>query len=200
MQDNSITHYLNNPEIDAEALPCLKRRGFLKLAACATGVFAASPALAKVALSKERTLSVYVPRSGETVRLVYWTPVENYIRESIKELSWTLRDHRNDNMKMMDPKLLDQLYALQLRMETTTPIHVISGYRSPVTNAMLRRTNKAVAKNSMHMYGKAVDIRMPGHSISALRRAAVSLQAGGVGYYRRSKFIHIDSGDVRTWG
>ncbi len=199
MLNKSIVQTFDNVEVVNDDLPCLNRRGFLKAAACTAGVFATSPALAKVAGTRERALSIYVPRSGETMRLVYWTPTDGYIRESIKELSWALRDHRNNNMKMMDPKLLDQLYGLQLKMDRARPTHVISGYRSPQTNAMLRRTNRAVAKNSFHMYGKAVDIRMPDRSTSALRQAALSLQAGGVGYYRRSKFIHIDTGDIRTW-
>ncbi|HXG28435.1 MAG TPA: DUF882 domain-containing protein [Nevskiales bacterium] len=186
--------------LDDTHTPCLKRRGFLKLAACTLGVFAATPTLAKAAVSKERVLSLYNPNTGETMRLVYWIPGEGYVRESLKELSWTLRDHRNDQVKLFDPHVLDQLFAINLRMDYAKPVHVICGYRSPQTNAMLRRQNRGVAKESYHTKAKALDIRMPGRNVSDLHRAALSLQAGGVGYYPRGNFIHIDTGAVRRWG
>jgi uncharacterized protein YcbK (DUF882 family) len=148
----------------------------------------------------ERHLSFYAPSTGETVRAVYWAPRQGYIRDSVREISWALRDHHNDQYKLFDTSLLDHLYALQLKMDFKTPFHIICGYRSPGTNAMLRQRSRRVAKNSYHMRAMAVDIRMPGRSTADLRRAALSLQAGGVGYYPRSNFIHIDTGPLRTWG
>jgi len=183
-----------------ENTPCLQRRGFLKVAAlAAVSGLATTPALARVSARKERRLHFYVPRSGETLSVVYWTPRDGYINSSLREISWALRDCRTDQMMIYDPKVLDQLYVLQLQMDYRKPVHVISGYRSPATNAMLRRTNKRVARRSYHMQGRALDLRMPGRSVAELRRAAVTLKAGGVGYYPRSNFIHIDTGPIRYW-
>ena len=185
------------PLPDDSSAPHLGRRRFLQLSAAGLGILATGPALA---LNKERCLSLYCAHTGETLRLVYWTPTEGYLSESIQEISYTLRDHRNDLVKRIDTKLLDALYTLQLKLEAHRPTLVLSGYRSPQTNAMLRRQSRGVAKDSYHMYGKAVDIRMPGRDFNDLHRAAVSLQAGGVGRYRRSQFVHLDTGPVRHWG
>lgn len=178
------------------------RRNFLGLSAAGAGMALAGPALAGTAwrIDRERILSVYAPNTGETLRMVYWTPDEGYIEESIQHISYLLRDRRNDQFKRVDPKLLDTLYSLQLKLEPRQPIEVLSGYRSPETNAMLRRRSRNVAVNSMHLHAKAVDIRMPDRDLNHLHRAAVSLQAGGVGRYGRSSFIHIDTGPVRQWG
>ena len=200
MQVSSMTHSLDSLRKVQEDTPWVTRRGFLKLAAMSMGCLATYPALAKVTLKKERKLFFYCPKTDERIRTVYWTPQDGYLRDSIKEISWVLRDYRTDQVKIYDPKLLDQMFALQLKMDYGKPFHVISGYRSPQTNAMLRRNSKAVAKNSFHMYGKAADIYMPGQSVADLHRAALSLSAGGVGYYPRSHFIHIDTGPVRSWG
>ena len=197
---NSLGENSQNPD-PVNATPALSRRGFLKLAALSLGSLAVAPALARVATAKDRELFIYNPHTSETIRSIYWTPVDGYLHESLREVSWALRDYYTDQMKIYDPRLLDQLYTLQLIMEyDTVPLHVISGYRSPSTNAMLCRRSRAVAKDSFHMYGMATDIRMPGRGTGDLRRAALSLQAGGVGYYRRSNFVHVDTGPIRTWG
>jgi len=176
----------------------LNRRSFIKFTAATAGALAtAGPAFA---LEKERCLSVYSPNTGETIRLVYWTPSEGYLAESIREISITMRDRHNDKVKLIDPKLLDQMYALQSAIRPRQPMHMLCGYRSPETNAMLRRRNRGVAKESYHMKGMAVDIRMPDRDYKSLHRAAMSLHAGGVGRYRRSRFVHIDTGPVRSWG
>jgi len=196
---NSLREDSQDPA-PASATPAWSRRGFLKLAALSLGGLAVTPALARVATAKDRELFIYNPNTSETIRSVYWTPVDGYLHESLREVSWALRDYYTDQMKIYDPRLLDQLYTLQLIMEyNTVPLHVISGYRSPSTNEMLRRRSRAVAKDSFHMYGMATDIRMPGRGTADLRRAALSLQAGGVGYYRRSNFVHVDTGPIRTW-
>lgn len=185
-----------SPE-DHSATPRVNRRRFLQYATAALGLAAIAPALA---LSKERNLSLYAPNTGETLRLVYWTPTEGYINESIQEISYLLRDHRTDLVKRFDSQLLDVLYSLQLKLEPRQPIHTLSGYRSPQTNAMLRSRSRAVAKNSYHMRGQAVDIRMPDRDFNALHHAALVMEAGGVGRYRNSQFIHVDTGPVRRWG
>lgn len=178
----------------------LKRRGFLKLATVSVGLAATNPSLASIKPNKERFLNLYNPRLDGSFKAVYWTPSEGYITEALEEISWVLRDHYNNQVKNFDPKLLDQMYLLRLKMDSQKdPLHVVSGYRSPNTNEMLRRKSRGVAKNSFHTRAKAVDIYMPRRSVSALHRAALSLKAGGVGYYPRSNFIHIDTGPVRTW-
>lgn len=180
--------------------PRSDRRRFLKTATTLlVGGAIASPTLVKAMTIRDRTLTMYIPNSGETLRAVYWTPTEGYIHESLRQINWTLRDIRADQAKDMDPKLLDELYVLQFVMEYYKPFHVLSGYRTPATNAMLRRYNRAVAKDSFHMYGRAADVRMPGRSVSDLCRAALSLSAGGVGYYPGSGFVHVDTGPIRYW-
>ncbi|GBU10348.1 M15A protease-related family periplasmic protein [Gammaproteobacteria bacterium] len=183
-----------------------ERRSFLKLAGGALagssllGLFAVNPVLAKRALSTEREVRIFTPSLNESSRIIYWVPGEGYIRESLKELSWALRDRRNNTARMYDPHVLDQLYALRLQLDYKKPTHILSGYRSPETNAMLRRTMRGVAQDSLHMKSKAMDLRMPGVSTGDIRTAAISLRAGGVGYYGRSNFVHIDSGQLRSWG
>lgn len=147
----------------------------------------------------DRQLSFYAPNTGESIREVFWTPNTGYLNQSIKELSWTLRDHHNDEFKLFDPRVFDILYAVQLMMGRRET-HIISGYRSRETNNLLREESRGVAKNSYHIQAKALDVRMPGASLAQMRRAALSLRAGGVGYYPRSNFVHMDSGPVRSWG
>lgn len=178
---------------------CPGRRGFLKLAAVTLGSLAAAPALAGFAKPKDRVISFYNTNTGETLRRVYWTPRDGYLRDVMKEISWALRDYRTDEVKSIDPILMDQLYTLQYLIDYRLPFHVISGYRSPSTNAMLCKTSRRVARHSYHIQGMAVDIRTPGRSVADLKRAAQSLEAGGVGYYPRANFIHLDTGPVRYW-
>lgn len=178
----------------------LRRRHFLKFSVGCAGLLVTSPLLASLSTTKERTLYFQYRSNNATVNTVYWTPDEGYRSEALKEINWALRDHYNNQVIDFDPKLLDQLYVLQLKMNyLKKPVRIISGYRSPATNARLRRKNKRVAKNSFHMYGKAIDIYMPGRSVNSLYRAARSLKAGGIGYYPKCNTIHIDTGPVRTW-
>jgi uncharacterized protein YcbK (DUF882 family) len=179
---------------------CLKRRGFLKLAALTAGGLAASPpTLASFFTPSDRVINLYSTNTGETLRLVYWTPRDGYVRESLAKINWLLRDYHSDEVKIIDPILLDQLYSLQSKLGYRSPFHVISGYRSPATNAKLHRTSRRVARHSYHIQGKAVDIRTPGLRLADVRATAMSLQAGGVGYYPYANFIHIDTGPIRYW-
>jgi uncharacterized protein YcbK (DUF882 family) len=177
----------------------LGRRGFLKWVVGGAGALALAPELLKAAVLNERYLLFYNPNTDEDIRQVYWTPREGYIREAVNEISWALRDHHNNQVKAFDPNVLDQLYALQLQLGLGQPINVISGYRSPSTNWMLCERRRGVARNSYHMQAMALDIRVPGGRAWDLCRAARGLGAGGVGYYPRSNFVHIDSGPVRYW-
>ncbi len=116
------------------------------------------------------------------------------------EIARVLRDHRNGEVHPIDDAVLDQLVALRAVLGLRQPFHVISGFRSPASNAQLAADGRGVARNSLHTQGRAIDIRAPGLDLHALHRAALDLQAGGVGLYARSGFVHVDSGRVRRWG
>jgi uncharacterized protein YcbK (DUF882 family) len=146
----------------------------------------------------ERTLAFYNTHTREELKTVYWRE-GGYVTSSLTDLDYLLRDHRANQLTLMDPRLFDLLYAIQEKLNLTRPFHVISGYRSPETNAYLRRRSRGVAKNSLHMQGKAIDIRIPGYQSKELKRVALSLGRGGVGYYARSNFVHVDLGRVRHW-
>ncbi len=193
--DAAIDNNSQNRETPLE----FSRRGFLKLAASGLGALALAPEVLQASVRRERYLAFYNPNTGETIRQVYWTPREGYIRESLKEISWGLRDHHNDQVRVFDVNVLDQFYALQLQLGTYSPVHVISGYRSPTTNSMLCERSRGVARNSYHIQAMALDVRLPGGRVSDLYQVARSLGAGGVGYYPRANFVHIDSGPVRYW-
>jgi uncharacterized protein YcbK (DUF882 family) len=146
----------------------------------------------------ERQLELYNSHTGESLRTVYWA-VGKYLPSALREVNWLLRDHRSNETIAIDPDLLDLLYNLSTTIEARPSFQIISAYRSPATNAMLRMTSSGVAEHSQHIKGKAVDIRMPGNSLAVVRRAALSLQGGGVGYYPWSNFVHVDTGPIRSW-
>lgn len=149
-------------------------------------------------IARSRSISFYNLHTAERLSTTYWADGQ-YIPESLAEINRTLRDHRNGDVYEIAPRLLDTLCELHLRLETNEPFELISGYRSPATNAMLRSQGHGVADNSLHTKGMAADVRVPGRSLSLLRRTATSLKAGGVGYYPASQFVHIDIGRIRTW-
>ena len=199
----SIQSSDKNVEITATRDSCtgLNRRGVLKLGGLALGA-ALMPRLALAnqgsSATAERSLSLYNNHTREHLDTIYWVEGE-YVPEALADINHLLRDHRTDQVAAMDPELLDLLHALGRKIDARQPFHVISGYRSPKTNARLRKRSKKVAKRSQHMYGKAVDLYLPGHKLADLRRAALSLRRGGVGYYPRSNFIHVDTARVRFW-
>lgn len=179
----------------------LCRRSFLKTGALALGgcllpqvVFGA----VKGGLQKERSLSLYNMHTGERLKRVYWFKGK-YLPDALAEINSNLRDHRTDEIIPIDKGLLDLLHTIHHRMGSREMLHIISGYRSPVTNDHLRGKSRGVATNSLHMHGMAADIRLPDKSLSVLRRTAVSLKRGGVGYYPKSDFVHVDVGHVRYW-
>ncbi len=124
---------------------------------------------------------------------------DKYLPEAFERINYVLRDFRTEEVFPMDPHLVDIFSIIQRKTKVDDTFHVLSGYRSPKTNAMLGRKSRRVASNSFHMYGQALDIRLPEYSTRKLRNIAKSLEAGGVGYYPRSNFIHIDTGEKRTW-
>jgi uncharacterized protein YcbK (DUF882 family) len=125
---------------------------------------------------------------------------DRYLPESFDKINYVLRDFRTGEIFPIDPRVMDILCSVRHRMSTDEPFEVLSGYRSPKTNAMLRATSEGVARNSLHLTGQAIDIRLPGYSTAGLRQAGVKLGAGGVGYYPKSDFVHMDTGKVRIWG
>ena len=145
-----------------------------------------------------RFLSFQNLHTGEHVKLEYWAE-GGYIKNALGSIAHVLRDHRNDAVHNIDIGLLDFLHRLRTTLEVNTPFHVISGYRSPESNAKLQAKSDGVAKRSLHMDGKAIDIRVPGVDLRNLQKAAKSLQGGGVGFYAESNFVHMDSGRVRYW-
>lgn len=145
-----------------------------------------------------QTLSFYNTHTGELLTAAYRTGGRT-LSQGLARINHILRDHRAGEVSPIDVKLLDLLCALSRKLDNAKPFHIISGYRSPQTNALLRRLSKGIAKNSLHLYGKAVDIRLPGCRLSHLRQAALELKAGGVGYYPSSNFIHVDVGRIRAW-
>jgi len=146
----------------------------------------------------ERSLAFYNTHTSEKLRTVYWAQ-GNYIQESLGEINRILRDHRTNEIKEIDAGLLDLLFALDSELETRQPFDVISGYRSPETNAFLRAHSTGIAEHSLHLVGQAIDIRVPGRELRSVHKTAVALKRGGVGYYPKSDFVHVDVGRVRYW-
>jgi uncharacterized protein YcbK (DUF882 family) len=177
----------------------MSRRRALTFAA-ATGISLLAPTMVEAApLIQPRWLRLENLNTGETVQTMYRNRT-GYVRMGLGEINRLMRDHHVNKVHPIDIRLLDLLYALRLRLgNDSKPFQIVSAYRSPETNAMLAYQMDGVAANSLHMYGQAVDIRVPGRSLKALRDAAISLRAGGVGYYPRSNFVHVDVGRVRTW-
>ena len=174
------------------------RRDFLK-AFLATSAALAAPSLwASAHREQERSLSFKNLHTGESLQATIWAQ-GRYLEDELQAVNRVLRDHRSGEVHPIDPKLLDMLYALQHSVGVAGPFHIISGYRSPATNQKLRAKNGGVAKKSLHMQGRAIDVCLPGCDLKALRDAALALKAGGVGYYARSGFIHLDTGRVRRW-
>lgn len=178
--------------------PCLSRRGFISGLASAAGLLVVSPVVASVVPSVQRSLAFYHTHTGERDEIVYWRDGE-YLTDHLQALNHLLRDHRTGEQTEIDRGLLDLLYTLQLSLGEPGEFEIISAYRSPKTNQMLRGSTNGVAKRSLHMQGKAIDIRICSCDLERLRRCAVSLKAGGVGYYPKSNFIHVDTGRVRYW-
>ena len=179
----------------------ISRRRFLTLGSIAAlgGMFPCKVfgSLAEMSLP-ERSLAFYNTHTGEHLKTVYWIQ-GNYLEDSLGEINHILRDPVNNEIKNIDTGLLDLLFALRNELETQQPFHVISGYRSPETNAFLRAHSTGVAEHSLHLVGKAIDIRTPGRDLRILHKTAVALKGGGVGYYPKSDFVHVDVGRVRYW-
>lgn len=160
-------------------------------------LMSASPLSSAFKNTSSRTLSLHNVHTGERLTETYWRG--GYQAESLARINHLLRDWRSGEVIEIDRNLLDLLHAVSQRLGTTETFDIISGYRSPKTNANLRKKSSGVAKNSFHTKGKAMDIHLPGQGLKGLRNAAWEMQAGGVGYYAKSGFVHVDTGRVRYW-
>jgi uncharacterized protein YcbK (DUF882 family) len=175
----------------------VSRREFLKWSLAGGAAFAGAQSWAQ-SQSAERRLKFYNTHTGEQLAATYWADGQ-YQSGELAAIDRLLRDHRSGDVSAIDRRLFDILYALQQRTGARGTYEVISGYRSPSSNDLLRRHGGGVARDSLHTRGQAIDIRLTGVALTDLRRAALGLRAGGVGNYPTSNFIHLDTGRVRTW-
>ena len=158
----------------------------------------AAPAVVTRAAADTKEVFLHNLHTGDTVKTVYWADGQ-YVDGALNEARHALRDWRNGAQHDMDPGLFDVFHELSARLETGRPFQIISGYRSPATNAMLVTKSDGVSSRSLHMEGKAVDVRLVGLPLVQLRELALARRAGGVGYYPGSDFVHLDVGRVRSW-
>ena len=180
----------------------MDRRAFLQLSASsalasmATG--AGSAALALPPEPNPRRLALVNTHTGDAFNDAYWS-AGDYVPEALLAIAHVMRDHRSGEVHAIDPRLLDLLHDLHASVGASAPYQIISGYRSPATNAALHAQSNGVASRSLHMEGRAIDIRIAGVDLPRLRDAAIQMGRGGVGFYPDSDFIHVDTGRVRRW-
>jgi len=145
-----------------------------------------------------KMLSFEHTHTGDKLKLTYFEQ-GSYIKDALQEINYLLRDYHTDDVHPIDTALLDQLFDLKQTLGVNKPFHIVSGYRSPFTNAQLRKHSHGVAEHSLHMQGRAIDIRVEGVQTKTIRNAALAMARGGVGYYPRNNFVHLDTGEFRTW-
>ena len=182
--------------------PVLKSRRVFLGHAARLGAVGALPALAtgaRASVAEARGLNLVHTHTHEKIDLVYAVG-PNYVAEALGSLDHFLRDHYTGDVGRIDPGVFDLLHGVRQLLGSARPYEVISGYRCPATNENLRGSRGGgVAKRSLHMEGRAIDVRLPGVTLADLRDAARSLGRGGVGYYPREQFVHLDTGRVRHW-
>lgn len=183
------------------SVSCIGRRALL--GAFAATVVAAAPTYSRAAgflrnAGDIRRLQMYNGRSGESIDVIYWVEGD-YIPDALKEISYFMRDLRQDKTKTIDSRTMDIMAAAHRVLDVSEPYTLLSGYRTAETNAMLRSRSKGVASNSLHVKGQAADLRLANRSVNQMYNAATSLNAGGVGRYSGSNFVHMDCGPIRTW-
>jgi uncharacterized protein YcbK (DUF882 family) len=177
----------------------IRRRELLSLGAGLGVAAIAAPAWAlQLGDEAPRRAALKNLHTGDAFDDVYFEE-GRYLPDALAEAQRVLRDWRTGDEHFMEPSLFDALHAIRDRLETRAPFQIISGYRSPRTNAMLHARSKGVASNSQHTLGKAVDVRLQGVDLRNLQRAALDVKAGGVGFYPVSDFVHVDVGRVRQW-
>jgi uncharacterized protein YcbK (DUF882 family) len=179
------------------SLPQTSRRRFLQVAVgSGLGFAASSPVLAD--FTEYRSLSFVHVETGETLDATYYQH-GTYHPTTLARVAFLMRDFHSGDVHQIDPLLLDALFELKVRADFDGRYQMISGYRSPLTNEQLRQTNHVVAEHSMHVQGKAIDVRVSGVATKKLRDLAIGMNRGGVGYYPAANSIHLDTGRLRTW-
>lgn len=194
--------------IKGDSAASVSRRKFLGFGLVTLGAAAAASTIAPQASAAmfsrgaqfdgARRVSFRNSHTGEIFSGVYRVG-DKYLPDAFDKINIVLRDFRTNEVFPIDPRVIDIIFSVHQMTKQTEPYEVLSGYRCPKTNAGLRSNSEGVAKNSLHMTGQAIDLRLPGFDTRQIRNLAVSLKAGGVGYYPRSNFVHMDTGDVRTW-
>lgn len=187
-------------DVQEESVCPQRRRLLCGMAGGAVALAAPGLAHATKLSSKQRALSFVHTHTGEEMSLIYKVG-DRFVPQSLVSVAHLMRDFRNGDTHPIDPHLLDVLWQMQRNLKNTQSFEIISAYRSPQTNMMLRErsVHSGVAEKSMHLTGQAIDIRLPGSALSDVRDAAKELKRGGVGYYAASDFVHVDTGRVRYW-
>lgn len=187
----------------SEDTAIFSRRALFGYAAACAVACVSSPVLAAPTILRGagdvRTIRMVNPRTGDKINTVYWVDGQ-YIPEVLAQIDFLMRDWRTDQVKKIDPSLLDIAAATHKLLDTPEPFTLYSGYRSPKTNRMLAMRRRGVASDSYHMKGMAADLHLQSRSVRQIAAAAARLNAGGIGKYSRSNFVHLDSGDPRDWG
>lgn len=201
MPHEKFTPKNNNAPIANQTANQNSRRRFIYSLGSVLSLAAIEPvfALTNMPSAKEhRSLELHHLHTGETLTSTYWNGLD-YDSAALESINHVLRDFRTNDVYPIDGKLLDILHTVRTELGVDAPFEVIGGYRSPKTNAMLRQRSNGVAKKSLHMQGRAIDVRMPDVNSAKLREVAADLHLGGVGYYRSSNFVHLDTGRPRVW-
>lgn len=185
-------------DTDQQGFKSISRRQMMQWALVGGGALLSPWHMLRAQTLPSRSLSFAHTHTGEKLAIAYWND-QTYLPNSLARIDHLLRDFRTGDVHAIDPTLLDVLYAVQLLTDRDITYEVISGYRSPHTNSMLRKHSSGVAEHSLHVVGRAIDVRIDGFSTRTLRDLALSLQRGGVGFYAASDFVHIDTGRVRSW-
>jgi len=179
----------------------MSRRRFIRNLACGSLLTLGTPVIAEAASARfpfHKSLAFQNLNTVDKLKLTYFED-GRYISSALREIDFMLRDYHTGDVHSIDPELLDQLHDLKLMLGVNRPFEILSGYRSPMSNADLHRHQRGVANNSLHMQGRAIDIRLEGYDSRHLKNAALSMRRGGVGYYPKSDFVHLDTGHFRTW-
>jgi uncharacterized protein YcbK (DUF882 family) len=177
------------------------RRRFIKMAIF-SGLTALVPFRALASIPddnpQDRTLWLYNPVNEETLTATYWIN-GHYVPDALEKIDYIMRDHRTGEVKSIDLGLINLLHTIKIHIGLDEPFHVVSGYRCRKSNELLRKSGRNAARNSYHLKGQAADIRLPDGHLASLRKVATVIKGGGVGYYPRDNFVHVDVGPVRYW-
>lgn len=198
---DSPLHPQDTPRLMAQMAHSRRRflkAGLLAAAACILPPLGAQASTPPRTKAPRRELRFYNTHTNESLEVCYCAD-GRYLPEGLRAVNHIMRDHRTGEVRPIDPRLLDLLHGIYQQAGGAPPLHIVSGYRSPATNAALRRRSGGVARRSLHMQGTAADIRIPELPLARLHKIALGMGKGGVGFYPKSEFVHVDIGQVRHW-